>query len=1137
MLTYRRFVLSVLTLACVAAQSNLSFHSTLALCQSPEQDTSALLKSIDAASATLESASLDETQKSNLESLFQRGRQALIAAEQFASKAAQFRQMAESVASDMEEVQREIAQQEVPGEFNSSDASVQELTQRLATQRSEIQQLSTTAAELSAEPARRKLRIAEIPTQISAAELDVGRVRDQLAEPPPANESQLESQARESLLKARQIELEKQIEMLRSEQAAYSATNELLPMRVSLANTKIARLRIQIEALQALLVERQSAEAEEDTRELQSFVKQVPEELRNEAESIVALSLEKQSAIDETLGAIKQLDEIEEAYDKVRSDLATSRDRIKAVGLTDALGLMLREHRQDYTALRDEYRPSSHLRNQIQEYQVAIFRLEDEAEELEELLQGFETPSLDWQSQDIDWERLSQAEAQWVLRKRRQQLIAETLPVKSSLLETLLTSDTKQREILQAINRFNSFVNQKLFWIRSSAAFSLAELQNGPKTLLWFSDISNWRSAGNAILVAARSRPFGTLLLFGAALGLIYYRSRIRRWIAQEGKSARKFNSGFRTTLVVFIATIIAAAVWPFGLGALAYLLLSSPVSNSFVNGVGSALAVVSVFIASRELLKEACRESGLADSHFGWIPELRTYLRWHLRWYATLGGICIFLVVAIHSHPDVEVRTLGDRIASTCLFMVTSAFHYVALRPRSPLYIQIVMKNSDSMLYRYRSIICWVSVALPVCFGVMSMAGYLDTTFRLSRSLQSTFFLFVLIILAWGIFSRWLTLQKRNVMRRRAQEQRERQVAREEAGVEQISATGIEIEDELSFDLPTLDQQARQTVLVFALFTGGLGLLYIWSDVLPALEYFNEVVLWNVGTGEVIESVTVLDLAYCLLAMFALVFAARNLPSMLELLVLSRTSLDSGARYAISTLLRYVMIVGGSLFVLNLLSVPYQQLGWLVAAASLGLGFGLQEIVANFVSGIILLIERPVRVGDVVTIDGTTGTVSRIQMRATTVTSWDRKELVVPNKDLITQKLLNWSLSNVINRLTIQIGVEYDADPDEVRKILIKTVAEHPNVLDDPPPLVNLEAFGDSALVFHVRFFLAELTTRIDVTHEVNSAITRALREAGVVIPFPQRDVNFKFQKGVELPGFDLISQEGNGKSPPNDS
>ena len=193
----------------------------------------------------------------------------------------------------------------------------------------------------------------------------------------------------------------------------------------------------------------------------------------------------------------------------------------------------------------------------------------------------------------------------------------------------------------------------------------------------------------------------------------------------------------------------------------------------------------------------------------------------------------------------------------------------------------------------------------------------------------------------------------------------------------------------------------------------------------------------------------------------------------------------------------------------LSFLKIQWSQYGWLVAAVSVGLGFGLQEIVANFVSGLILLFERPVRVGDVVTIDGTTGVVTRIQMRATTVTNWDHQELIVPNKDVITGKLLNWTLSNPVNRLIISVGVAYGSDTNRVRDLLAKVVSEHPDVLKEPPPTVHFNEFGDSSLNFAVRCFLGSIEQRVPVRHELNTAIYKVLNENGIAIPFPQRDIH----------------------------
>jgi len=256
---------------------------------------------------------------------------------------------------------------------------------------------------------------------------------------------------------------------------------------------------------------------------------------------------------------------------------------------------------------------------------------------------------------------------------------------------------------------------------------------------------------------------------------------------------------------------------------------------------------------------------------------------------------------------------------------------------------------------------------------------------------------------------------------------------------------------------------------------------------------------------------ITLADLLLALLVATGTILAVKNLPGTLEVTVLSRMNLEPGTGYAITTITTYLLVLTGFIICLAVIGVQWSKLQWLVAALSVGLGFGLQEIVANFVSGIILLFERPIRVGDTVTIDGVTGTVSRIRIRATTLVDWDRKEQIIPNKTFVTQDLTNWTLSDPITRVTLRVGVAYGSDVDKVQDILIKVARANKRVLNDPVPAVFCVGLADSSINFEVRVFVKDLTDIMPLSHEIHAAITKALKEAGIDIPFPQRDIHIR--------------------------
>lgn len=227
--------------------------------------------------------------------------------------------------------------------------------------------------------------------------------------------------------------------------------------------------------------------------------------------------------------------------------------------------------------------------------------------------------------------------------------------------------------------------------------------------------------------------------------------------------------------------------------------------------------------------------------------------------------------------------------------------------------------------------------------------------------------------------------------------------------------------------------------------------------------------------------------------------------------MILSRMNLEPGAGYAITTITTYILVMVGVVTCLAVTGVQWSKLQWLVAALGVGLGFGLQEIVANFVSGIILLFERPIRVGDMVTINGITGTVARIRIRATTLVDWDRKEQIIPNRTFVTQDLTNWTLSDQITRVTLRVGVAYGSDVNKVQDLLNQVAHKNERVVSDPAPEVFCVGLGDSSIDFEVWVYVKDLMDIMPLSHEIHASITDALTEADIEIPFPQRDIHVR--------------------------
>ena len=228
--------------------------------------------------------------------------------------------------------------------------------------------------------------------------------------------------------------------------------------------------------------------------------------------------------------------------------------------------------------------------------------------------------------------------------------------------------------------------------------------------------------------------------------------------------------------------------------------------------------------------------------------------------------------------------------------------------------------------------------------------------------------------------------------------------------------------------------------------------------------------------------------------------------------------SAKSASAYAATRVFQYAATGILVAAVLGSLGGSWSQIQWAVAALSVGIGFGLQEIVANFISGLIILFEQPIRVGDVVTVGNISGKVTKIRIRATTIRDFDQRELLVPNKEFITQQLLNWSLSDQVTRWSVEVGVAYGSDLDVAMAEVRAALAAQPLILRQPEPMVTFEQFGDNSLLIRARYFMDQLDQRLRVSSDLMLDINRRLNNRGIVVAFPQRDVHLDTSQPLEI-------------------
>ena len=628
---------------------------------------------------------------------------------------------------------------------------------------------------------------------------------------------------------------------------------------------------------------------------------------------------------------------------------------------------------------------------------------------------------------------------------------------------------------------------------------------------------------------------------------------RIRHDLCTTSKLAKRGDClQFSPTLRAAFLTLLLAITWPGLLFFLARRINVASGGSQFTQAVSHALFAVSWVCFPLKLLRRVCRPIGLAESHFDWPKSAIVVLRANLQWATLLGLVVVFITSLLLASQAEHGLDLIERVCFVVGMVILAIFIKRILKPDSGIYREYLQIHTGGWLDRLKPVWYWGCVSVPLTIGGLTIAGYYYTAQQLTWRIYATFVFFGAMHLLAACLQRLLIIRRRAISIQQAKERRAAETASREQQVDSphLSPDQIVRPEEQQLDVAANTQQSQRLIRTGLVATALVGMWMIWVDVLPALRFLDQWPVWStmvtatsdstavpsslpnatappVKTGngsttntvEYVRTVTVADIGLAILIGIVTFVCARNVPGLMEISVLQRLPLDKSIRYAITTVTSYAIVLIGVILSFNAISVGWSKVQWLATALTFGLAFGLQEIFANFVAGVILLFERPIRVGDVVTVDDVSGVVSRIRIRATTITNWDRKEYLIPNKDFITGRLLNWTLSDKTNRILINIGVAYGSDVGTAKALLLRTCNDHPLILDDPPTVVTFEGFGDNSLNLVVRTFLPDLDNRLIVIDALYTDIDRAFRQAGIEIAFPQRDLHLRSVDAAVLP------------------
>lgn len=1103
----------------------------------------------------IESATeLDDETKSQITTVLNQANDELNRAAKLEASLGKDRDVVQAVPQLAQTIKTEIAAaKRTPITLPPEDASLNSLESELAKSLADLQEAKNQLAKAQAEQTRRAERRKQLAgLQASHAER-IAEAEQQLAANPPVGESADATTARKLLQLAKLQSLA--IEPLANqwEVSRYDAEQavDLQRLRIEQSAAQVERFEIAVQTLNDRIDVLRKQQARTRVENLKDLAEQIGDpELKSLALQNAALAEENETIIRQTGDVFEETQRSRNNLEQLVDLDTRTRERVDRVGLNGAIGLELRKQLSRLPDQREIMRRGWTRQELMRDVELQRLAREDSLDELNNQTENVNASGLE---------------------KRIQNDYTTTLEsltrTYDKYFQQLSDLDFSENQLINATESYRAFLDEHVLWIRSNRFWGPSSLRQSIQRVGQIANPKLWADVGRSIWIDAFTQPLYYLIGGIVMLLLLPARYRGREYLTQLGKTAERTTcTEYSVTLRAAMMTLVMAIVWPLILIFFGWRLTASPLDSQFSVAVGRAVIATGVVLILLSVVRHGNRPKGLAMSHFGWpdrVAELIRRKTWLLRFMMLPF---VFLVVLLNESGGLDTDNSLERVCLFASLLILAWALYGILEPRHGATSEYFQRHPNTWVAKTRTMWSWLIIGFPIALAVLVFVGFDYTASELTWRFWHTMWCLISLIVLRAFVIRALQINHRKIRIQKMKERRALQLqtqAAENAKTTtavaasdrsnkpdksnkpdtsnksdkqdkpdkpiEVSVTGdaITIENEHEA-LRTNSEQVLRILHSGLLITGLVLLWFLWSGLFPAFRILDQWTLWDTTREVVVDTidddgntvrskelivdpVTPINILAALLIGLITFTLVRNLPGLIEIVILQRLPLEASFKFAIATMCRYAILVVGLLMIFSAVGANWSKLQWLVAALTVGLGFGLQEIFGNFVSGIIILWERPIRLGDVVTLDNVSGKVTRIQMRATTISDWDRKEYIVPNKDFVTGRLLNWTRSDQVNRIVIPVGVAYGSDVRRAIKILHQVASDHPRIVSDPEPMATFDGFGDSTLNLVLRCFMPDLEGRLQVISELNLAIDDAFAQAKIEIAFPQHDVHLR--------------------------